>query len=556
MRNSVFKTTAVTLLTISLVSSSLSPCAYAETITEGVTVNSGEERVIASDINTGTDSRTTALRVNGGAAEVKGNVTGKGNAVWAEQGAAVNVSGDVWSDSWAIYAADAGTEVSVGGDVSGRNPAVFATAGSEVKVEGNITSSNRYGVEAYQIGTSVDVGGDVSGGVMAGKGAEVTVKGDVSGSAGVFSYDGGSASINGNVYGQTGVDAFTGGVVNVGGDIIVGHPKTEDFDPTNNPSYGIQTDGTSNITVNGDISSSYAASHGIHVVVDGQDLDYEPGTIVVDGSINTSSYGIGYTGTSDKIRVPTIIVYSIESSTPVTVLDGGGFDRDTVEEKLTDNIYYIIRKGDNASEFSYSGHTEKEGYDTAIEGTAVIINVSEGYELSSTGKATLKKNQDGTYTLTVPRGGNVTISALKAAIKEAEEETGKEVAVPTESDDDEDSSGSTTVPSTPDTPFNGVIDGSSMPEDSYTEQIANQIANVPQGGSLILNITNGFYLNDTLISALRGRRDVSSYLVIRFFGIPFWIRIPAGYDLDRLRGRNGRVTYDSLFRAFGAVPGF
>ena len=105
-------------------------------------------------------------------------------------------------------------------------------------------------------------------------------------------------------------------------------------------------------------------------------------------------------------------------------------DKEKSEEILR-NVNYIIRTDEvDHGVIRLSGTTKVVGngkeYDTAKETQEVIIRVetADGYQLDAVknGDALLTKNADGTYTLVVPRGGGIQLSAVLSAIKKNENE--------------------------------------------------------------------------------------------------------------------------------------
>lgn len=114
-------------------------------------------------------------------------------------------------------------------------------------------------------------------------------------------------------------------------------------------------------------------------------------------------------------------------------LENGGADvSEDVKKEVLDSIKYIV--GTNDASMNGKGTIsitkvngsalDKDGlgrFDVAkaSETITVHINVQEGYEVSEVraGKATLTRNADGTYSVTIPAGGGVNIEALVKAIE-------------------------------------------------------------------------------------------------------------------------------------------
>ena len=188
--------------------------------------------------------------------------------------------------------------------------------------------------------------------------------------------------------------------------------------------YGIQIaefDGKTDIVVNGTVSGDHAIR--VSKAIENADED-------ADGNVSKVIYG-------DK-RESNITVWKMESNEKDLVSaivedrteedENGDFkvinDSKTTEEVLK-NINYIIRtdKVDNGT-IKLSNTRLISGFDTARETEEITIKVqaSDGYKVDSVknGDAVLTRNADGTYTLTVPRGGGVQLSAVLSAIQKSE----------------------------------------------------------------------------------------------------------------------------------------
>ena len=94
-------------------------------------------------------------------------------------------------------------------------------------------------------------------------------------------------------------------------------------------------------------------------------------------------------------------------------------DHGRTAEQIQKGINYIIRIGSvtgGDGTISLNGAREHNGFTTAREGETVTVYVkcADGYEVESISGlfASLKKNPDGSYTLTVPEGGGVQIDAI------------------------------------------------------------------------------------------------------------------------------------------------
>lgn len=209
---------------------------------------------------------------------------------------------------------------------------------------------------------------------------------------------------------------------------------------------GGQKNSVSNVIINGDVKGSRAGLRisdfdgKANVVVNGT-LSGQKAILLIketitdkeeNGEVVTNKYG--YERESD------ITVWSMDSTQKNLVSAVEYIEDNTKEnpkdrykelgdvktaEEVLKNINYIIRtdKVDNGT-IKLSNTRLISGFDTARETEEIIINVqaSDGYKVDSVknGDAVLKRNADGTYTLTVPRGGGVQLSAVLSAIQKSQ----------------------------------------------------------------------------------------------------------------------------------------
>ncbi|SFR81381.1 hypothetical protein [[Clostridium] aminophilum] len=173
--------------------------------------------------------------------------------------------------------------------------------------------------------------------------------------------------------------------------------------------------GTANCVVDGTLSGESAAIHT-------QDFGAQPG--MEEGELNVTVWELKSGG--DLVKAEEVSGYD-----PETDAFSWSEKREKAEEILK-NVNYIIRTDEvENGVISLSGTTRVVGangttYDTAKEAQEVIIRVktADGYQLDAVknGDALLTKNADGSYTLVVPRGGGVELSAVLSAIKKNENE--------------------------------------------------------------------------------------------------------------------------------------
>lgn len=461
---------------------------------------------------------------------------------------------------------------------------VTASGGDEVTVD-NVTES---GVTAYGEGTKVEVKEDVTSdgtGIFAGinpdtydieGGTTVTVKGNVT-----------SGTSAGN-----GVDC-TDSEVHVGGNVVQRSSEGEgvvvggDFNNASSTALvtveknvesaniGISAHMGGTAVVEGDVSGRI----GVEVNNAYENSNTQNAVVVVEGTVKGTEDAVLFNISETATSQATVLAYKVDGSVSKKIYDNNTLtfgDKSDASDLIN---YILVKESDKITGYD-SGTTSYtvngKTYDTAKEGASVVIKVSEGYGVKA-GTIEVTKNADGTFTLIVPKGGGVTITAeaIQEAVKEAEE-TGKGEAKvddnkdksekkPEEKsdsskkdDDDDDNSNNatqfTTAPQTAATTTTAMtkvrtatVDPSSA---DYSAKVVELIASVPANGSLDLNITNSAYLDAAIINALMTRNDVSVNLIITFMGYPYKLTIPAGYSLEGLIGADGKIDFAKLIKTF------
>ncbi len=414
----------------------------------GDVVATGEDsQAISSGSDYYDEDEEEDIYIPGGTITVNGDVTGNVLAV-AETD--ITVSGDV---EGYIYSND--STVSVGGDVTGNGwSAVQAANDSTVTVDGDVTSTDWSAAEAYD-GAEVTVNGDASceQNTIWAEDSTITINGDVTGGGDCNVIDAYNATVtvNGDVTsdGYSAIHAEDGSTVTVNGDV------------TGNTD-GIIGDNTSSVTVTGDVKTNDGSAISIQLTDNTGD-----GVIIVEGPAYSGEdcpviwLGIGTDEDDNALDIddvlasmPTIIVGTLVASDEdgnYIYYESNGTETDEEQEEtleeIYDAIYYIISvtQPDNGS-ISVDGTDSLYGYSVANEDDTltVTITVNSGYELSSVsgGSVTLTLNDDGTYTLIVPRGGGVDISAVIKAIVSAATSTDSSSSSSSSSSSDDSSSSS------------------------------------------------------------------------------------------------------------------
>ena len=464
---------------------------------------------------------------------------------------------------------------------------VTASGGDEVTVD-NVTES---GVTAYGEGTKVEVKEDVTSdgnGIFAGTnpdtydiegGTTVTVKGNVT-----------SGTSAGN-----GVDC-TASEVHVGGNVVQRYSEGEgvvvggDYNNASSTALvtveknvesaniGISAHKGGTAVVEGDVSGRI----GVEVNNAYENSNTQNAVVVVEGTVKGTEDAVLFNISETATSQATVLAYKVDGSVSKKIYDNNTL---TFGDKsdASDLINYILVKESDKITGYESGTTSYtvngKTYDTAKEGASVVIKVAEGYGVKA-GTIEVTKNADGTFTLVVPKGGGVTITAeaIQEAVKEAEENGKGEAKVddnkdksekkpdvkPTkrsdnskQDDDDDDnnsnpaaipqlSAGSTTA-ATLGNVTRTTVDPSSG---NYSARVVELIANVPAGGTLNLDTTSSAYLDTAIINALAARSDVSLNLTVNYLGVPFTLSIPAGYNLLALMGTDGKIDFEKLIETF------
>ena len=234
------------------------------------------------------------------------------------------------------------------------------------------TADDGYGVYAYGNG-SVTVTGNVESklvAVVSGDNSEVTVTGDVTTNAEGESWA---------------AEAINGSTLTINGDVTA----------TGTGSWALVCAENGNTaTVTGDVSSDYVAV----------DVIGTNNTVVVEGTA-AGEYAVVFDETAvANAESNVVILGALEGKLGVENADGVYAAEGGEEEKIAASIAYIIDS--QLSGAKLSGTEELEGYTVAREGDKLVLSGTiDGLNVS--GKATATRNADGTYTITMERGGGV-----------------------------------------------------------------------------------------------------------------------------------------------------
>lgn len=516
---------------------------------------------------------------------VKGNVSVNGSwttGVESTDNSSANVSGDITAEGQSALGIKAGkgASVTVDGAVKangqlavGINSEGEATAG-DVLVKG----SDSTGVLASNNG-KITINNDV-------KVVESDRRSDSGPVSGVETASNGKVTVKGNVevdgIGAMGINS-TQGVVNVNGNVKVsGTPQNNQNEET----VGISAKG-SNISVKGNVASD---GKGIHIIKSGTGLNSivevngnvtgSSGVVINNGSDVTVGGDVTATGGTGlditlkdaaghgKINLGTLNVTK-EGETGV-LLDVRKRDIQDIDEliqampevnlfeiNVKQGDYFGINDGTNSDTIKGTGILKKEAADQilkqkvnyhlrtentsngtislehekATEGTTVkfYVKAVDGYQVKgvSAGKATVIDNGDGSYSIIVPRGGGVNISAIIEAIMK-EEQGGQSAA------------------------SNEKYSASFVKYAVGQKQAQQLIKSVAPGGNCVVELEDFVSFNRKTLEALAKRPDVSMTVIYKWNGVKYKVTIPAGYNVLDLLNEDGYCGCLYLNAIFGS----
>ena len=512
------------------------------------------------------------------------SVTGYGEiAVQTFDNAKVSVKGNVSveGDKTKGVESNFNSSVSVQGNVSASGESAEGVAGcgnSSVKVSGDITAEGEktIGASARDASSSVTVGGTVKADGLKAKGiyseGEVTVKGNV--------------EVDG--IGATGINS-TQGVVNVNGNVKVSGTKSNSGDETvgisaSSSEVNVKGDVTSDgkgihifkssswkdskVTVDGSVtgSSGVVINNGSDVTVggavtatDGTGLDITLNVLTEQGKINLGTLNVKKEGeTAVLLDVSKVSIHDIDDfiqAIPevnlfeINVKQGDyfgindGTDEDTIkgtgiskkeaaDKILKQKVNYLLRAENTSNTTISLEHTK------ATEGTTVkfYVNAVDGYQVKgvSAGKATVIDNGDGSYSIIVPRGGGVNISAIIEAVMK--EEPGGQSAASNEEN-------------------TAAVEKYSASFVKYAvgqKQAQQIIKSVAPGGNCVVELEDFISFNRKTLEALAKRPDVSMTVIYKWNGVKYKVTIPAGYNVLDLLNEDGYCGCLYLNAIFGS----
>ena len=541
----------------------------------------GSDLKVNGNVSGGLVSDSSTVTVNG-------NVTGNGiDTVIAKKGT-VTVNGTVTatdlSEKTGVLASN-GSNLTVGDtEVGGKeSTGVIAESGSKATA-GNVKVSGEYmtGASAYGDSTvhvkgdvtatgensvgidgetgTIKVGGDVSGieAVVARGEADVTVGGSVSGTlVGIVAGGNAAVSVKGDAGTKTGAGMFAqeNATVTVDGNVTGGtfYGAPEDFEDV----YPAIIAGTgATVIVKGTVST--AEGNGVAVGINCKDIGSQKGTLILEkakaGGEASAIYVDTIPGVSQEYilnSLPDIVVGELVAKNEDFIWNS--YDNDLYQnnpedetigelnEKIYAAIRYMIRwNNSEGGSFSVDGTSKYGEYDVAQENQelGITIQIAEGYELESIsgGKAQVLQRPDGTWSVIVPRGGGVNLSAvLRRIIKE--EMKNSRVSNPGASGSEE----QTTVQKS-----SGYVE--------FQKAVRSQIKNAAPGAVLEVDGKNWMSFDRSTMEELSKRNDLTVVVRFRYLGKRWRVVVPAGYAVQTLLNQEGYSGFLYLSAVFGAVP--
>ena len=506
----------------------------------GVLASNGSKLTVGDTEVGGKES--TGVIAESGSKATAGNVKVSGECMTgasAYGGGTVHVKGDVTADGKGV------TGVSVhDGDKS------------SLIVDGDVTATGENSVGINGETGTIKVGGDVSGieAVVARGEADVTVDGSVRGTfSGIAAVGNASVSVKGDAGTKiaTGVLAEENATVTVDGNVTGG--TTEEFEGL----YPAIITGTgTTVIVKGTVST--AEGNGSAVAIRCWDTGNQKGTLIIDkakagGEANAIYVDAAPSASQEDIlnSLPDIVVGELVAKNEDFIwnsYDNGLYDNDPEDEtigELNEKIYatirYMIRwNNSEGGSFSVDGTSKYGEYDVAQENQelGITIQIAEGYELESIsgGKAQVLQRPDGTWSVIVPRGGGVNLSAvLKRIIKE--EMKNSAVSNPGASGSEE----QTTVQKS-----SGYAE--------FQKAVRSQIKNAAPGAVVEIDGKNWMSFDRSTMEELSKRNDLTVVVRFRYLGKRWRVVVPAGYAVQTLLNQEGYTGFLYLSAVFGAVP--
>lgn len=469
-----------------------------------------------------------------------GSVTANGSnstGVYAENHAKVTVENDVKASEGTTDIPDDGKYVS---PVIG----VRASGNADVTVKGN-----------------VEVNGTGAVGITVSTTGEITVGGDItaSGNKYVWEENGEEREVTG-ITAVGGVIKVTGDVTSTGTGIIIERTKemiNSDVAVKGDVkgSSGIVMNTDSRVTVGGTVTATDGTGLTILLEEGKSTGDVTLGTLSVERDGETGILldvkGMENLQTIDDIMnaIPKINIFEInvkdnasylwvDDGNQDDVISGTGISKEeAMNTILQQKVNYLLRTENT------SNATISLDQDRALENTTITFHVkaADGYQVKgvSAGKTAVIDNGDGSYSVIVPRGGGVNISAIVEAIIRDQQQNGGS----SESSESSESSTSDIEVTSAPTPTQ---------YESEQKQVQQMIQNIAQGGNCVIKSAGLISFNRATFEALAARPDVSVDVIYKWKGIKYKTTIPAGYPVLDLLNEDGYCGCLYLNAIFGS----
>lgn len=484
------------------------------TRTEGISANDKSNVMVGGTVKA---DGSQAIGINS-----KGEVTAGG----------VLVKGD---DSIGVLAAEGG-KVTINNDVKvvEQNRGTYSTlvSGVETEKDGKVTVKGNVevdGIGAIGINSTqgvVNVNGNVKAsgtpqnnqngetvGISA-KGSLISVKGNVtSDGKGIHIVKSGTGlnsivEVNGSVTGSSGVVTNNGSDVTVGGAITATGGTGLDITLEEATGRGKINLGTLNVTKEGETG----------VLLDVRNKNIQDIDELIQAMPEVNLF---------EINVKQGKYFDIDDGTKNDTISGTTISKEEAADRiLKEKVKYSFR-----TEKTSNANISLE-QNEATEGTTVkfYVKAVDGYRVKgvSAGKAKVIDNGDGSYSIIVPRGGGVNISAIIEAIMK------------------EQPGGQSTSSSEEYTVANVV---------KYAEiqkQTQQKIKNMERGGDCVVELDTYISFNRETFEALSKRPDVSLTVIYKWKGVKYKVTIPAGYNVLDLLNEDGYCGCLYLNAIFGS----
>lgn len=509
----------------------------------------GDLSVTSAGTSGSTTGIQTATATNGTANVTVGNLNNHtGN---------VTVSGG--NDVIGIYTKKVDSSTSLGSS--------NITVGGDVTAESLGNSGDAYGARidnsAVGANVNIDIGGHVSAESSNGQTHGLYIIS--TGNGATTSVDIGEGITTASSHTSYGIYARLGGQgtttnINVEGNIVVNGDVARGIYAVGGNSTNLKTQVKGDVTSNGAgiYTENMSLAQSTDIIIDGtvkSTANNIPAVILDDSSINNGQVSIA--------------AWKIESNEGTALLgknDGAQtLINDNSQNAVASRISYIIRvtqpeinntsanvlslaKADGTAWDTTKSWDNGTGVDPTMLNVAgenqkvyVKLDVPAGYQLAgvyadSARTVALTQDENGSYYLTVPRGGGIDVNVALTLVQ----------ADPTPNVSDE---------SSDDVEYTVVVDNSDTTGNANAGSI-NEVANAlkainatPAGGTAMIAIT-GSKIDARIVAAMLSRRNINYYIACFVNGRLSLIIIPAGADLTGLVDADSTINIARLAKEF------